>query len=334
MKLMSKKLRLNEVFPQWMIGYGVFYYLNETLDLPWVTQSNDYVDALNLDYHGNHSGQKKVSPMLQYVAGREDYTLDSIMAPINRLIAVRFLDKWNREFETLSLEYNPIENYSMTETMRGDERITAYGRTNTRTDDLSHTITTNETGETSIEATVTPDTTETVTPDTTVTVTPDTTETVTPNTSQTVTPNTVTTNQRDVCGFNSATASPSETTTETRAGTETTATTGTTTTTREGTETTATTGTTTTTRTGTESTESTGETESTRREVGANTGTVSSVDGGRDVETRNYTLTRSGNIGVTTSQQMLESERAVLLWDYFETVVYPDLDTVLCQPSY
>lgn len=40
----------------------------------------------------------------------------------------------------------------------------------------------------------------------------------------------------------------------------------------------------------------------------AETGTQTLANSGQDTETRNYRLTRSGNIGVTTSQQMLEAE--------------------------
>ena len=45
------------------------------------------------------------------------------------------------------------------------------------------------------------------------------------------------------------------------------------------------------------------------------------------------TLTRSGNIGVTTSQQMIESERK--LWDYniFKTI-YEDVDSILTLSIY
>lgn len=43
----------------------------------------------------------------------------------------------------------------------------------------------------------------------------------------------------------------------------------------------------------------------------AETGTQTLADSGQDTQTRNYRLTRSGNIGVTTSQQLLEAEIAL-----------------------
>lgn len=44
-------------------------------------------------------------------------------------------------------------------------------------------------------------------------------------------------------------------------------------------------------------------------------------------------LTRSGNIGVTTTQQMLESERQLNTWIFFEHV-YQDIDSILTTSTY
>lgn len=58
------------------------------------------------------------------------------------------------------------------------------------------------------------------------------------------------------------------------------------------------------------------------------TGTQTHAETGKNTDVRNYRLTRSGNIGVTTSQQMIESERQ--LWAYnFVQMVYSDIDRVL-----
>ena len=64
-----------------------------------------------------------------------------------------------------------------------------------------------------------------------------------------------------------------------------------------------------------------------------NTDTHSGKDERSMSGTEDYTLTRHGNIGVTTSQQMLESERQLFLWDYFKQV-FADIDTVLCLQIY
>ena len=50
-------------------------------------------------------------------------------------------------------------------------------------------------------------------------------------------------------------------------------------------------------------------------------------------ETGSETTTRSGNIGVTTSQQMLESEFKVRQYDFYKQI-YSDVDSVLCLSIY
>lgn len=63
-------------------------------------------------------------------------------------------------------------------------------------------------------------------------------------------------------------------------------------------------------------------------------GSVGLEQGGSDTHTRNYTLTRQGNIGVTTSQQLLQSERDLWKWNFFTDVVFPDVDRVLTIQTY
>ena len=62
------------------------------------------------------------------------------------------------------------------------------------------------------------------------------------------------------------------------------------------------------------------------------TGTITDViDSTRDDtynENLKHTLNRSGNIGVTTTQRMIEEERKVVMWDYFKQI-FKDVDNVL-----
>ena len=78
----------------------------------------------------------------------------------------------------------------------------------------------------------------------------------------------------------------------------------------------------------------------------SSSGTNSTQEGGTDIETLNltnkndveenseasgtehYKITRSGNIGVTTTQQMLESEIALWSWNFFEQI-FSDIDKEL-----
>ena len=62
--------------------------------------------------------------------------------------------------------------------------------------------------------------------------------------------------------------------------------------------------------------------------------TISEADAEENIVTNTHTgtedLERSGNIGVTTSQQMLESELNLRKYDYWK-MVYDTIDSVLCR---
>lgn len=342
-------MTLNEIFPAWMDDGGIFSAFEETGAAPW-RAADIPADILNLEYHGNHSGGKTISPALMAVTGGEELSRAGRLRLAANLIA-RYGVKWEKLWDTLSLEYNPIENYSMVEIMTNDRTVDAYGKESTRTDNLSHGKTGTETQSPNLTERETPDTTETETPNTTEQETPNTTETETPNTVETETPNTTETNainksnttHNTTHGFNTSAGVPSDDTEETEQGTESKTysgniekrTSGSIQRTRAGTVTHTKTGNVKKTVTGTVTNTRTGTDQTTYNTTETDTGTQKTTDAGQDTHTRNYNLTRSGNIGVTTSQQMLQSERDLWqLWDYFRETVFPDLDSFLTIPIY
>ena len=244
---------LNDVIPDWLTS-GIFAALETAMDesLPW---SSELSGVLDLDYHGNHSGEKIISPLLfNLIKNNTDEELTSEqLASLASLIAARFGVQWARLYAVLGAEYDPIQNYSMTEIMEDDTKETTYGHTDTRTDDLSEVKTGTETLEAGTE----------------------------------------TTTETDIYGFDSAAASPSNKETVSNDGDDVTR----------------------------------------YNTTVANTGTQGHVEGGKDTEVRNYELTRSGNIGVTTSQQMLQSEIDLWQYDFFK-IVYADIDKILCLDCY
>lgn len=306
----QKQTRLNDVFPDWLTGGGIFSTL-QTFPVPW--KSENISAALDMEYHGNVSGEKIVSPLVEKIRDRETLTETEKTMLATSILAVCGVN-WGKQWETLSLEYNPIENYSMREQMTNDETVTEYGKSTSRTDNLTHKKTGTETATVDGMDTQTDDLTHKKTG--TETRTDDLTDTTTPN---------LTTNKADtVHGFNSNEGIPTGEQAQTATGTNTV--------THDGTEQRqydlidADTGTQTTKRTGTD--------ETTFNTTNTDTGTQTVLDGGSDTQTRNYTLTRSGNIGVTTSQQMLESERMLWIWNFFRDVVFPDIDRVLTLQIY
>ena len=350
----TKPTRLNDVFPGWLAGGGIFSTL-QTFPVPW--KDENISGALDLEYHGNVSGDKIISPLVEKVKAG-----DTLTEPEKTLLATSILAvcgvNWGKQWETLSFNYNPIENYRMVENMTDDETVTEYGKTSTRTDNLTHHKTGTETVDIDGTETRTDNLThaktgtETVDVDETDTRTDNLThgktgtETRTDNLTDTTTPNLTTNTANTVHGFNSSTGVPSGeqvgtetgTNTVTHTGTEqrqynlTETDTGTQTTVKDGTN--ETTFNTSETDTGTQTTGTDATNETTFNTTDTDTGTQSNVDGGSDTSTRNYELTRSGNIGVTTSQQMIESERALWIWNFFRDVVFPDIDRVLTLQIY
>ena len=222
---MTEPIRLEEVWNP-ADEDGVFSRLAaDEYDVPWA--EDDIAILLDVEYYLNVSGEKIISPLVRKLLDDDGTLSDGNKEGIVGIIYALKSPYWAKQWATLSAQYNPIENYSMTETMTDDETVTEYGHTRERTDDLQNDQSTS------------------------------------------------------VYGFNDGDdPTPSGTAT------------------------------------------------------GTNTGTVTDEDSGSDTVTRNYGLTRAGNIGVTTSQQMLQSERDLWKWNFFRDVVFPDLDEILTLRVY
>lgn len=228
-------LTLNDVYPDW-ITKGIFSYLN-ALEVPW---KNDITgNELDINYHGFRSGHKIVGSLI------ENFLENNVVSDENKIIIAQaiyamYIKNWNALYKTLSLEYNPIENYSMLET----ENVQ---------DSHKGTLKSNSTNtNTNTENTIVNDT-----------------------------------SNNQLWGFNS-----------------------------------------------TDSVNSDKQVGDTTRNVDEST---NSTHENTDTEIKDIisdrTLKRSGNIGVTTSQQMIESERQLWFWNFFENV-FADIDKILVLKIY
>ena len=203
--------------------------------MPWKESVSSL--ALDLEYYGNVSGGKTISPLLRRLLVNGVITESVAQKLAQSLYSMNGL-RWTKLWDTYELEYNPIQNYNMTEVMSDDDTVTTYGRTH------------NKTGTEVDDRTRTDD------------------------------------NKESVYGFNSNAASDSE------------------------------------------------ESDRTINDDNTHTYNVTDTDTGSDSQSHSYELTRSGNIGVTTSQQMIESERSLWMWRYFYDVVFPDIDKMLTISVY
>ena len=228
-------LTLNDVYHEW-ITKGIFSYLN-SLEVPWKNDVSG--NQLDIIYHGSRSGDKIIGSLI------ENYIENNVVSEENKItiaqaIYTMYIKNWNALYKTLLLEYNPIENYSMTETENVQD---------------SHRGTLESNG----------------------------------NNSNTNTENTIVngTSNNQLWGFNS-----------------------------------------------TNSVNSDKQIDDTTRNIDVS---MNSTHKNTDTETKDITsdrtLKRSGNIGVTTSQQMIESERQLWLWNFFESV-FSDIDKILVLKIY
>lgn len=245
---MTTKPRINECFADWKTNGGIFTALQTFTTVPWY--EDDIAAELDRVYYSMQSGKKYASPLVRELLSDDGTLTEASKLLIATSLLAIYGANWAKEWATMSFEYNPVENYSMVETMTDDETVTEFGHVNTREDDLTH----QKTG------------TDTVTPDL---------ET-----------------DNAVYGFNSAAAVPSG------------------------------------------KSEQTGTSETEYNTTDTDSGSVTDTESGQNTQTRNYELTRSGNIGVTTSQQMIESERQLWVWNYFYNVVFPDIDKMITLKIY
>lgn len=257
------RTKLMEIYPKWwktptqnddgaIFRDLVISAVSKELVLPW-GNDDTFNSSLDKAFIGSF-GERWISPLIDKL--HEKILPISLRNEISIIIWNMFYSKWSKMWDTLGFDYDPIENYSMTEIMTGDERKRYYGKTNTRTDNLtSRNAGTNRTD-----------------------------------------PNLTDTESVNNYGFNTAAENgvPSEKRT----------------------------------------TQKTGNSVDTVDVSKIDTGTQTYADGGSDREEHSYTLTRTGNIGTVTAQDMIKQEREILVFDYFYDVVFPDLLRVLTIKIY
>lgn len=252
-------MKIKEAFSQWGL-FTAFENLSNRPP-PW---SGDMTPLLFDIRYRTRSGDKTVSKFLEYFTPL-DATKINLLATY---LADVYYSNWERLYNTLNLEYNPISNYDMTET----ETVSDTSE-NTKQQTTTDTATESRSDTSESEASN--------------------------NTTNSNTLNGTQTGKKT--GFNSGSfvddAQQLNNQTESGATNNT----------------------------------STAETSSSK------TGSLNSTNtiNGTDTTSKNIEreLNRSGNIGVTTSQQMIESERELYLWKFFD-VVFADIDKILTLKVY
>lgn len=287
--------KLIDAFDGWAVQDGLFSVMDDLYGHVTYPWLAGYSE-LDKEYFGNHSGNKTPSPLLdKYIAISTDGVLsENIRKVIARILMNKYANKWKRLYAVEQAQYDPIENYSM------------YQK---ETPDITHKHSVSNDYGTTDTKTLKRDITrtESATADFKVT---DERKVNVDTTVQTDVDNT-----NSVYGFNSSSAVKAN---ELDSGT-TVHTTGLDTANKE---------TNTRNQTGGMETHETADPDDNIESI-----THTQTGHTEDKESGTRELERSGNIGVTTSQQMLESEIALWQWTFVEQV-FKDVDDVLTIPVY
>ena len=283
---------LNSVFNDWINGNGVVNCLTSNFDVPW----KNFVDGdiLDIEYHGNRSGNKIISPLLENFIDETGIS-QANAKKICSLIYHKNIKNWTKLWNTLVVEYNPIENYNMTES--SNETSESNGNSSLN-DSLSHIGNSNRknTGN--------------------VTNSEETSSSMSDKKKNTGTiNNNVTnsnTNQNELYGFNSSFSIPSDRNNGSN------------------TETNKTTNDITETVTGSSNENKSNTLTNNLKEENSNsfTDTKESKINDSKNSSNSHELSRKGNIGITTTQAMITQERVLCDWDFFNRV-YDDIDGIL-----
>ena len=274
---------------------------------------SNFVDMLNEWCKFNH-GSLQIRPLIEDALKTD---ADVIRKRVTNLINVRKYN-YTRLYNTTLLEYNPIENYSMTE--EGTDTTSASG---TKTDDLgAYSDTTSGTDTT----TITDAKTEKIgayDDSNTSTTTSDIAK-LTTNTNNVTTNNGSETHERKVAPFDSNTYSEQELNTDnfkdrkTVTETETIVSPHNDATTTRGTVTSG----------ARENSYTTNTTDSFQHGMSHDISARSNSYTDESRGTTTHKFTRSGNVGVTTSQQMLESERDIAMFNFIGIVAHDIIKSI------
>ena len=244
---LNEVIGTNEIFSTIMTGH----------ELPWDEDEDITATLLDFEYINNYSGRKIISPAVANSLGTDGKITTAGFTKLCDVAYMMYAKKWARNWAILTMEYNPIENYSMVE----DSKLT---RDNKQTHSGSDTNL--KTGSEADAHT------------------------------GTIGDSATSSEENEVSAFNSSSYQDASKTTGSGGNTRT----------FQNTDTT---------------------TYNNLSEALTHGHTIDNDD-----DERNH-LTRSGNIGVTTTQQMAESDLQLWKWNFFYEV-FSDIDNVFTISTY
>ena len=106
---------LRDVFSGWESGYGIFSVLAAQATMPWANVENVDNSVLDVAYFGNHSGGKFCAPLVKLLINDDGVVPNAARITIAKILISKYLNNWNRLWETNVASYSPIHNYDLYE---------------------------------------------------------------------------------------------------------------------------------------------------------------------------------------------------------------------------
>ena len=110
---------------------NIFYYLynnKEEDTLTWLTSDN--FSIMDTEYYFGYSGEKKISRMFSKLLEYYDNNYETALSNLSKVILNKYGKNWDKLYDAIYAEYNPIENYDGYE----DETISNDSTTKVKTD--------------------------------------------------------------------------------------------------------------------------------------------------------------------------------------------------------
>ena len=134
---------LRDAFSGWATGNGIFDVLATQTDMPWHEAESVDNSILDVAYFGNHSGGKFCSPLVKMLLNDDGEVPAAGRVMIAKVIISKYLNNWNKLWETNVVSYSPIHNYDMyeerdLETTEDNVETTDATKAKSGTDTLAH----------------------------------------------------------------------------------------------------------------------------------------------------------------------------------------------------
>lgn len=100
---------------------GIFHHLYNVFE--WLDEDKSHL--LDTEYYLNHSGDKVISNMYSQLLDMESKgVIVSALSTIASVVKVKYKDTWDKLHDAIYADYNPIDNYSMTEQENVNTKVT------------------------------------------------------------------------------------------------------------------------------------------------------------------------------------------------------------------